>query len=371
MSVKNYEITKEVYLIREDSTNFSLNSYLIDISSKNKIYKILIDPLPYKYYEEFIKILKESWKKDDIKFIFISHEESGILSSIPEILKIFPDVTIIASKDMCKYLNIYGIKEEQFHPIEFIPNKKIKLESNEMYFFHIPFCTSSSSYILYYRDKNILFTGNFLSGFIVRKDGEIFASESSILGIKMFHEYHISNSSVLKNALNIFGMLENIPEITFPHHGYLIRKNLLEKIFKELNDLKVGLEYIKDMELTGEKYLLALNEFLKEVEKELGHKYVLSKLQKLNVSSSLYMELFNIEGGIITEVRINPSTAFDLITKKVEEDLEPDKRRLWENKIKDILEKYGLEREEKIEEKDWFMARFEKFLETFSQLHKL
>lgn len=369
MSIKLYNPMENLLLIQEDSTKFTLNSYFLNIPSKDKQYKVLIDPLPYKYHEELLEVLRENWKKEDAKFILITHEESGILSSIPEILKLFSEVTIIASNDMWKYLNIYGIREEQFHPIEFIPNKKIKFDFNEIQFYPIPFCTSTSSYVVYYRNKNILFTGNFLSGYLVDDNKEVYASENSLLGIKIFHETHIPHNMILKNAFNNLGILENIPEIIFPHHGYVIKKELLEKIYKELNDLKVGIEYIRDREFMNERYLLAINEFLKEGEKELGHKYILSKLQKLNVSSSLYMELFKIEGGIITEVRINPSTAFDLITRAVREDLEPDQRMFLDNKIRDILKKYGLE--EGKEGQEWFMPKFEKFLESFSKLHGL
>lgn len=371
MSIKLYNPMENLLLIQEDSTKFTLNCYLLSIFSKNKQYKILIDPLPYKYHKELLDVIKENWKKEDAKFIFITHEESGILSSVPEILKLFPEITIIASNDMWKFLNIYGIREEQFHPIEFIPNKKVKFEFDEMQFYPVPFCTSNSSYIVYYRNRNILFSGNFLSGYLVNEDNkELYASESSILGIKIFHETHIPHNLILKNAFNNLGVLEDIPEIIFPHHGYVIKRDLLEKIYKELNDLKVGIEYMRDSEFMNERYLLAINEFIKEGEKELGHKYILSKLQKLNVSSSLYMELFKIEGGIITEVRISPSTAFELIVKEIKEDLEPDQRMFLDSKIKTILEKYELDNKRK-EGQEWFIPKFEKFLESFSKLHGL
>ncbi|MFN3699816.1 MAG: hypothetical protein ACK4SU_06405 [Dictyoglomus sp.] len=271
---------------------------------------------------------------------------------------------------MWKYLNVYDIKEEQFHPIEFIPNRKIRLDSEEISFVYLPFCTSVSAYALYYRNKNILFSGDLLSSFLDKKDlQEVWASDKSILSIKMFHECFVSHSFILKNALDKIGRLEEIPEIILPHHGNMIKKELLDSLYKELSELKVGIEYLKDRENLEEKYLLAINDILKSFENTLGHKYILSKLQKLNVSSNLYMELFKIENGIITEIRINPSTALELILNTLKEDLEAKEKINLEKTVKEILGKYGLAKEEGLEYLKWFESNFERFLKTFSRLH--
>ncbi|MGC9002680.1 MAG: histidine kinase [Dictyoglomus sp.] len=345
--IKTYEIEKGLYLFKDPEPFFNFNSYLLTCSMDDKVsINILFDPLPLKYFKDFIKTLNELVGVENIDIIYTNHQDPDLTSSVPALLDLAPRAIYITSQDTWRLVSGYNIDPKKFQPVEFIPNRKLKLNKEGdmcLEFIPTPFCHFRGATAVYYPKLKALFSGDLLGGASTKDTEGIYATEKSWLGIKLFHEMYMPTKEALKLAVDKIGRLNPLPELILPQHGDIIKGSLIIKFLSRLNDLEVGLDYIHTKEKEEEFYIRVLNDMLDFAKKKYGEENVYNKLNRISTQTSNFPEIVKIENGVISEVYIPAPTAFVFVYDAFCEDLPESEKEELRLKSIETFKKYNLE----------------------------
>lgn len=367
--IKIYEIEKEIYLFKNPKLFFNFNSYLLicPVDDKRSI-NILFDPLPLRYFKDFVKTLNDLIGVENIDIIYTNHQDPDLTSSVPALLDLAPRAIYLTSQDTWRLVSGYNIDPNRFQPVEFIPNRKLKLNKEGdicLEFIPTPFCHFRGATAVYYPKLKALFSGDLLGGASTKDTEDIYATEDSWLGIKLFHEVYMPTKEALKLAIDKIGRLDPLPELILPQHGDIIKGKLITEFLGRLNELEVGLDYIKEKEKEEEFYLKVFNDMLDYAKKKYGEEMVINKLAKITSQMSNFPEIVKIENGVISEVYIPAPTAFVFIYHAFCEDLSENDKEDLRLKSIETLKKYNLEVPEELLQKS-FASPMDTFRKVFN-----
>lgn len=352
IEIKSFEIKKNLYLIRNPHTFFGFNSYLLTIENGDEKTNIVFDPLPLKCFKEYVSIINTLIGVENIDFIYVNHQDPDLTSSVPGLLNLAPNSMLITSQDTWRLISGYGIDEDRYQPIEFIPNRKLYIGEDFIQFVPTPFCHFRGATALYYPKLRVLFSGDLFGGASTKKEEGIFANDDSWIGIKLFHEVYMPTKEALRLAIDNIGRLDPLPEMILPQHGDIIKGELIIDIFKKLNELEVGLEYLRKQQQEEPLYIRVFNDMLDYAKKTFGVDFTINALHKLTSQTSNFPEIVKIENGVITEIFIPPSSAFTFLYNTFTEELDDKTKEDIRLKSIEVFTKYNLEiPEELLEEK--------------------
>jgi len=345
MPLKVSKVMEGLYIIKTPDYPFISNSYLLRLEDRDEKVNILIDPTPQKYFEDLVSTLRDLIvSTENLDLIFVNHQDPDLTSSLAPLMNISKNSLLITSEDTWRLINLYGLPQERFQAIEYLPNRKVTLKTDHtLEFIHTPFCHFRGAWMLFFPDRKMLFSGDLLGGLTTKEGEGIYATQDSWDGVKLFHEIYMPSKEALKLAVDKIGRLVPLPDMILPQHGDIIRKDLILDFLSKLNDLDVGLEIIKRYEREQQSYLYAFNEILqslkntyKDIDKLMG------KIREIN-SSPFFPELIHFENGVATEFRIHPKSAIELLYDKFVEDLSPEEKESIKIDITKTLRKYNLE----------------------------
>lgn len=353
--IKTYEIEKGLYLFKNPELFFNFNSYLLTCPTDEKLnINILFDPLPLRCFKDFVKAINELIGVENIDIIYTNHQDPDLTSSVPALLDLAPRAIYITSQDTWRLVSGYNISPDRYQPVEFIPNRKLKLTKKGdlcLEFIPTPFCHFRGATAVYYPKLKALFSGDLLGGASTKDTEGIYATEDSWLGIKLFHEVYMPTKEALRLAVDKIGRLDPLPELILPQHGDIIKGKLITEFLSKLNDLEVGLDYIRTKEREEEFYIRVFNDMLEYAKEKYGERMTIDKLNKISTQMSNFPEIVKIENGVISEVYIPATTAFVFIYDAFCEDLsEKDKEDLRLKSI-ETFKKYNLEVPEELLQK--------------------
>ncbi len=344
MPLKVTKINDNITVIQTPEQPFLSNSYLVSLNGKERVY-LLVDPTPQEYFKDLIFTLNDLiGGVENLDLIYVNHQDPDVTSSLAPIMDMNKNALLITSEDTWRLIRFYGIPRERFQAIEYFPNRKVVLKTNDtLEFIHTPFCHFRGAWMLFIPEKKALFSGDLLGGLSSREVNGVFATEDSWEGIKLFHEIYMPSKEALRLAIDKIGRLTPLPDIILPQHGDIIRKNLIVDFLAKLNDLEVGLDYIKKYESQQQFYLYAFNEILQNLKNNYSDKEkLMQKLKEIN-SSPFFPELIHFENGVATEFRIQPETAIELLYDKFSEDAQREERESLRIDIIKTLRKYNLD----------------------------
>jgi len=131
------------------------NSYLIQ-GEKN----VLIDTVHHRFLDEYVENIESIIPITEIDYIVLNHTEPDHSGSLAEILKINPNITVIASAPAIKYLG--AITNADFKRMTVKTGDKLDIGGMNLEFVTAPLLHWPDSMFVYIPEKRVVFTCDFL-----------------------------------------------------------------------------------------------------------------------------------------------------------------------------------------------------------------
>jgi len=348
------KIVEGFFIYRSPEKDFHRNVYFKVFKGLYQNKNIILDPGTNLDLSSVLKICEKIFGgHSNIDFLFLSHQDPDVSSSIPKLLKLSPHLKIISSIDTWRLIKMYDvIPETTFIPIEKIPffSKEVTIKGTKekVRFIPAPYCHFRGSYLLYDFTTKILFTGDFLSGVNIQQDRKLFAEEDDWKGIKIFHEIYMPSSYAIKTLIDRIFLLNPFPEIFAPQHGKIIPKNLAIKFMDRLYNMKMGIDIMKNLEIEKDLVIIILNKFLEKI-KELfptTHEELIDKLKY----SENFTSPFTFVKDTLMDLKLTPEDSIEIILETIH-NLNENRRKTREILLK-LLSDSGIVIPEKKTEED-------------------
>jgi len=223
------------------------NQYLI----VNKNVGVLIDPGGFGLFPTLISRLLKYIEIDDVKAIFLSHQDPDVSGGINIWLEITPSRVFIP-KVWLRFIPHYDLKdasrivpiEEGIHDIEIEEGFYLKIIP--AHFLHSP-----GQINVYDPVSKILFSGDIGASMLPCSENLLFIEdfEEFIPCIEKFHVRYMASNRAIKAWLNNIKDLEI--DIIAPQHGFLYKGEIKDKFIKWLSELKCGVDVIDEINVNS------------------------------------------------------------------------------------------------------------------------
>ncbi len=244
-----YQITDNVYYIGvndhqtdlfesmwELPQGISYNAYLVRGTEKIAV----IDTVKKPFASEFLGKISEITTFDKLNYVILNHMEPDHSSSLLELLKKAPDITIVCSKKAVKMLEtLYGVTKNVMAVDE---GDTIDLGDRTLTFYMDPLVHWPETMVTFEVKDAIAFTGDAFGSFKALDDGitdeevdfKLYEEETTRYFSNIVEKY----TTYVKKALDKLSTI-NI-KIIAPAHGIVWTKHLDEiiKIYRDLSELK-------------------------------------------------------------------------------------------------------------------------------------
>lgn len=137
----------------------SYNSYLLDGGTET----CLLDCVKIPSVGVFLEKLEECLGKRTLDYVVVNHMEPDHTSSLPTMVEMFPDITIIGNKKTADFLeNFYGITEN----IRIVgEGEKVEIGNTSLTFYMTPMVHWPESMVCFEESTGILFSQDAFGGF--------------------------------------------------------------------------------------------------------------------------------------------------------------------------------------------------------------
>jgi glyoxylase-like metal-dependent hydrolase (beta-lactamase superfamily II) len=328
------EIGNEFFLVRSKEKDLHRNIYFKKFKNNGNSVNMIFDPGTKLDGD----LVLESSKKlfgglENIDIIFLSHQDPDVSSLTPFILAGAKNSVLITSIDTFRLVSMYGIPENRVFFIENFNTEilTIKKTRHKVTFIPAYYCHFRGAMMFYDYESKILFSGDFASGLNTRNGAGPYANEESWEGIKEFHTIYMPSSLAVKETVNRIGLLNPIPDIIAPQHGDIIGRDLMIDFLTRLDELVVGIDYIKKTEPQRDQLLNCLTDFIQRVKKSYPDEWL--KLREALIKPGQFTSVFKIQMDAVTEIKIDPIDALRHLLLAIESTTEPS----LINRIKNML----------------------------------
>jgi hypothetical protein len=175
--------------------------------------------------------------------------------------------------------------------------------------------------MFYDYESKILISGDFAAGVNTKRGNGIFANEESWEGIKVFHTIYMPNTLSVKETINRIGLLNPLPDTIAPQHGDIISSDLMVDFLTRLDELDVGIDYIKKMEPQRDILLDSLTDFIKRIKKSYPNEW--DKLREALKEPGQFTTVFKIAMDTVTDIKIDHLDALRHLIGIIERVTEP------------------------------------------------
>ena len=230
------EISKDIYWVGTKDKNLRVfdiimttnkgttyNSYLIN---DDKV--ALIDTVKNKFFKESLDKVKEILGDKSIDYIIVNHTELDHSGSIKDFLNVYPNATIIATKAAIMYLK--EIINRDFKSIDISSINELNLGKNTLEFISAPNLHWPDTMFAYLKNKEILFTCDFLGCHYCPEDSVISTyGDGYIEEVKYY--YNTIMSPFNKFVRNALDKIDKLPiKIICSSHGPIHTEPYINKI---------------------------------------------------------------------------------------------------------------------------------------------
>ncbi len=224
------------------------NQYLI----VHKNIGVLIDPGGFGLFPTLISRLLKYIEIDDVKAIFLSHQDPDVSGGVNIWAEMTP-ARIYISKVWLRFIPHYDLKdpskivpiEEGVHDIEI--GEGFSLRIIPAHFLHSP-----GQINVYDAVSKVLFSGDIGASMLPCSENLLFIEdfEEFIPCIEKFHVRYMASNKAIRAWINNIKDLDI--DIIAPQHGFLYRGEVKDKFIKWLSELKCGVDIIE--EINGNSY---------------------------------------------------------------------------------------------------------------------
>lgn len=190
----------------------SYNAYLVKGSEKTA----LIDTVDLTMAEVLIKNL-EQLETEDIDYVIANHAEQDHSGSLPRILDLYPNTTVVATPK-CKAMleDLLLIREDKFITVD--DGTALSLGDKTLVFIHAPWVHWPETMLTYLREDKILFTCDFLASHLATSD--LYVTDEALVyeaAKRYYAEIMMPFRAIIRRNLERIKDLEI--EIIAPSHG--------------------------------------------------------------------------------------------------------------------------------------------------------
>jgi flavorubredoxin len=210
---------------------------------------MLLDPGGHKVFSKLLLDISPYIPKDQIKYIFLSHQDPDIVASINGWL-MTTEAQAYISKLWMRFLPHFGLDsqlEDRLIPIDDGGTKIILGGDCELLILPAHFMHSPGNFQVYDPCSKILFSGDLGASF----GQDYFFVENFDEHIKYmegFHKRYMASNKVLRFWANMVRQLDI--EMIVPQHGAIFKgREMVERFINWIENLQVGVDL-----LTQEKY---------------------------------------------------------------------------------------------------------------------
>ena len=225
----------------EDSF-LSVNQYLIIHDGVG----ILIDPGSESIFDELFDEVSEYIDIDNIKYIFLSHQDPDVSGSISQ-WAISTKAKFVMSGLWVRFMSHYGFSE--MSRVMSLPDHGAKLKLAGSYIKFIPahFLHSPGNFSLYDTTSRILFSGDIGAAVLTSLDGqkEVGDFEEHAKSLEGFHKRYMGSNKLCKAWVQRSRSLD--VNIIAPQHGFVFKDENVEKFFDWFEHLKCGSDFLKEL----------------------------------------------------------------------------------------------------------------------------
>lgn len=298
------ELADGIYWLgaRSDS-RLEINVYLRSFHGQNKITNMIIDPGPPILFDKINERVKETiGDPRKIQMAYINHQDPDVGTNAIYFQKRNPKMTVISTEDTWRLTHFFGLKLSNFQPVDKFKKLRARLSTGHIIrFVPTPFCHFRGACMLYDESSRILFSGDLFGG--LSFDQELFATEASWEGIRIFHQIYMPSQSAIRMAVEKIRRLKPSPLMIAPQHGSIIKGELVKEFLEKMYDLPVGLDLLQPTIIDKEIYLQAINEILASISEKAGPEIVRDTLSLFDSTDGSFPSLFKIKEGKIIDIR--------------------------------------------------------------------
>lgn len=304
--VKISEIGNEFFLVRTKEEDLHRNIYFKRFKNNGNTVNMIFDPgtkLDGDLVMEASKTLFGGIQNIDI--IFLSHQDPDVSSLTPFIMAGVKKSTLITSIDTFRLVSMYGISKKRVFFIENFNTEilTIKKTGHKIRFVPAYYCHFRGAMMFYDYESKVLFSGDFAGGINTRKGEGLFANEESWEGIKVFHTIYMPSTLAVKETVNRIGLLNPLPDTIAPQHGDIISSDLMVDFLTRLDELEVGIDYIKKIEPQRDLLMDSLTDFINRIKKSYPNEWV--KLREALNEPGQFTTVFKIQMDTLTDIKID------------------------------------------------------------------
>lgn len=282
-------------IIMETKKGTTYNSYLIN---DEKV--VVIDSVKDGFGNKFIENIKDIIGNKKVDYIIVQHTELDHSGSISELLKEYPDATIIGTTAALNYLKEILNKEFKGKSINEI--KELSTGINTLKFISAPNVHWPDTMMTYIPNKNILFTCDIAGAHYCPKDD---FSESNFEDKEYRDElkyyFHCIMGPFKKFILSALKKIQNIKiDIIAPSHGPMHKGENIDKcieLYKKMANCNEDENKIQIIYVSAYHNTEAMAKYIGKVLNDKG--YIAEVHEITNIGIDKAVELINEAKGFI------------------------------------------------------------------------
>lgn len=210
IGVKNPEL-KTFDIIMETKKGTTYNSYLID---DEKV--AIIDTVKNGYHEEFIDNIKSIIGDRKVDYIVVQHTELDHSGSLKKLLEYYPEAIVVGTRAAILYSK--NIVNMEFKSM--VAEGELSLGKNTLKFISAPNLHWPDTMFTYVREKDILFTCDFLGCHYCNKDASITAQCEDDYFEEMKYYFDVIMGPFKKFVIMGLDKIKDLKiDIAAPSHG--------------------------------------------------------------------------------------------------------------------------------------------------------
>jgi len=198
------------------------NSYLVE-GTKGKT---LIEASKQVFTDEYLETIRELTPIEDIDYIILNHTEPDHSGSLPELLRINPNMQVLCSKTAKSFVE--NIVNTDFNCRTVTDGDYLDLGNKKLTFFHTPFLHWPDTMFTYLESDNILFPCDFLGAHYCPENIFNDQLKNKDDAKKAFEFYYNSIMRPYKeHVLKALNKIEKLDiDVICPSHGPILRENI-------------------------------------------------------------------------------------------------------------------------------------------------
>ncbi len=248
----NFDLSKPVVLFEEEDHRvawvgsseefiFRCNAYLISSGDVN----VLVDPGGIQHFPQVRERVSQLIEPEKVTHIISHHQDPDVAGSIPEWLKINPEITIVTTPRTKVLLPYYGFDRSGVNwlDVSVLDDTMLELgDGSALLFLSSPFLHFPDAFVTYDTGAKLLFSGDIFAAIQSKWELVVSDMERHKREMMYFHVYYMASNKALKYFVDKIKPFE-IKAIV-PQHGSIIPEENVKEAMDFLENLRCGIDLL-------------------------------------------------------------------------------------------------------------------------------